>query len=396
MPNKKMDENNNVQDVNNLDPELNQQLDAQAVEITKNIVDSIQLTEDEKNELSKDEGLGLQLEFDQFLNDKVEIDNKDGGEFGKVKTGVDLIDHLSGGGFNLGGFTMIVGMPGSFKSTLLAQIIGYNQKIYGKNMLCVYFDTEAAMTTKRLMQLGAGNPPIKPYDDVTIEKVFKTIEAMCAYKQVKNIVDVPSLVCWDSIANTTTDSERDTDNINSTMGLKQKLLSQLLPRYLSKLKKYNISLIGINQLRDRLNVGMYAPAPDLMHTANFEIPGGKAVKFNASHLLKLQNRGELDVSKYEFSGVKVEIEFLKNKSFTPFIKAPIIIDFKKGVSNFWTNYTLLADNSRLKTGAWNYLVELPDRKFRTKDAINLYNTDGRFKEIFDMNVRDVLNTVYPE
>ena len=366
---KKLDENNTQVEVI-MDPELNKQLDDQAVEITKNIVDSIQLTEDEKDELAKDEGLGLQLEFDQFLNDKVEIDNTDGGEFGKVKTGIDLIDHLSGGGFNLGGFTMIVGMPGSFKSTLLAQIIGYNQKLYGKNMLCVYFDTEASMTTKRLAQLGAGNPPIKPYDDVTIEKVFKTIEAMCA--------------------------ERDTDNINSTMGLKQKLLSQLLPRYLSKLKKYNISLIGINQLRDRLNVGMYAPAPDLMHTANFEIPGGKAVKFNASHLLKLQNRGELDVSKYEFSGVRVEIEFLKNKSFTPFIKAPIIIDFKKGVSNFWTNYTLLTDNSRLKTGAWNYLTDMPEKKFRTKDAITLYNTDARFKELFDNNVQEVLKSVFKE
>ena len=131
---KKLDENNTQVEVI-MDPELNKQLDDQAVEITKNIVDSIQLTEDEKDELAKDEGLGLQLEFDQFLNDKVEIDNTDGGEFGKVKTGIDLIDHLSGGGFNLGGFTMIVGMPGSFKSTLLAQIIGYNQKLYGKNML---------------------------------------------------------------------------------------------------------------------------------------------------------------------------------------------------------------------------------------------------------------------
>ena len=386
--------NNNPED-QGIDPELNKQLEEEAVEITKNIANSIQLDDKEKEELKNKEGSELQLEFDKFLNDKVEVDNSDGGEMNRLKTGVDLLDHLSGGGFRIGGFTQIVGQPGSFKSTLVAQIIGYNQKVYKGDMLCVYYDTEAAMTSKRLSQLGVNNPKIKPYDDITIEKLFKTIEAMCAYKEVKNIKN-PSLIIWDSIANTSTESERGLDNINSTMGLKQKLLSQLLPRYLPKMKNYNIALIAVNQLRDRLNVGMYAPAPDLMHTANFEIPGGKAVKFNSSHLLKLQNRGELRQEQYGFAGVKVELEFLKNKDFTPYIKADLIVDFKKGVSNFWTNYNLLADNGKLKAAAWSYLVEYPEKKFRTKDAQELYNTDSKFKSIFDKNVQEVLVSVYPE
>lgn len=379
-----------------LSAEQNKAMDEEAVRISQNIVNSIQLSKDEEEELAKDEGLGLQMEFDQFLNDKVDVDNSDGGEFMKIKTGVDLIDHLSGGGFNVGAFTQIVGMPGSFKSTLLAQIIGYNQKVYNGQMLTVYYDTETSMTTKRLKQLGVDNPPIKPYDDVTVEKVFKTIEAMCAYKQAKKITDIPSLICWDSVANTTTDAERGTDNINSTMGLKQKLISQLLPRYLGKMKACSICLLGVNQLRDRLNVGMYSPAPDLMGTANFEIPGGKALKFNTTHLLKLQNRGQIKYEMYEFNGVQVEIEFLKNKSFSSYIKAPIIIDFKKGVSNFWTNYKLLVDNTRLKSGAWNSLVEYPEKKFRTKEAPQIYAEDPKFKEIFDRSVKEVLNQVYPE
>ena len=387
--------NNNSQDKDNFNPELDKQLDDQAVQITRNIVDSIHLTKEEENELAKDEGIGLQMEFDQFLNDKVEVDNSSGGDMERITTGVDLLDRLSGGGFRIGGMTMIVGQPGSFKSTLVAQIIANAQKKYGKDCLCVYYDTEAAMTTKRLSQLGVNNPPIKPYDDVTIEKLFKTIEAMCAYKQAKKIT-TPSLIIWDSIANTSTDTERGTENINSTMGLKQKLLSQLLPRYLPRMKANGIALIAVNQLRDRLNVGMYSPAPDLMHTANFEIPGGKAVKFNSSHLLKLQNRGELRVEQYGFAGVKVELEFIKNKDFTPYIKAELIVDFKKGVSNFWTNYNMLVDNSRLKSGAWNSLVKLPAVKFRTKDAPQIYNENAEFKKIFDEEVKDVLMTVYTD
>lgn len=389
--------NNNQQDQNNLDPELNQQLEEQAVEITKNIVDSVKLTEDEYKKLHKKfkEDEGLQMEFDQFLNDKVEVDNSDGGDMDRITTGIDLVDRLSGGGFRIGGLTQIVGQPGSFKSTLVAQIIANCQKKYDKDFLCVYYDTEAAMTTKRLSQLGVNNPPIKPYDDVTIEKLFKTIEAMSAYKMAKKI-ETPSLIIWDSIANTSTESERGLDNINSTMGLKQKLLSQLLPRYLPKMKANGIALVAVNQLRDRLNVGMYSPAPDLLHTANFEIPGGKAVKFNSSHLLKLQNRGELRPDQYGFNGVKLELEFLKNKDFTPYIKEELIVDFKKGVSNFWTNYNMLVNQGRLKSGAWNCLLKLPDVKFRTKDAPQLYAENPKFKEIFDSDVKEVLTTVYTE
>lgn len=389
--------NKNAQDQNNIDPELNQRLEEEAVEITKNIVDSVKLTEDDEKKLhtKSKEDEGLQMEFDQFLNDKVEVDNSDGGNMDRITTGIDLVDRLSGGGFRIGGFTQIVGQPGSFKSTLVAQIIANCQKKYGKDFLCVYYDTEAAMTSKRLSQLGVNNPPIKPYDDVTIEKLFKTIEAMCAYKVTKKIT-TPSLIIWDSIANTSTESERGLDNINSTMGLKQKLLSQLLPRYLPKMKANGIAIVAVNQLRDRLNVGMYSPAPDLLHTANFEIPGGKAVKFNSSHLLKLQNRGELKPEQYGFNGVKVEIEFLKNKDFTPYIKADLIVDFKKGVSNFWTNYNMLVDNGKLKSGAWNYLVGLPEVKFRTKDAPQFYADNPKFKEIFDSEVEYVLKTAYTD
>ena len=387
--------NNNAQNQQMLSPEQNEMLENQAAEITRGIVNSVQLNEEDKKKLSKknDEEFGLQLEFDQFIKDKVEVDNAE--DMDKIPTGIDLLDTISGGGFRLGNFSMIVGQPGSFKSTLVAQIIAHNQKINKGEMLCVYYDTEAAMTTKRLSQLGVNNPPIKPYDDITIEKLFKTIEAMCAYKQAKKI-ETPSLIIWDSIANTSTDAERGTDNINSTMGLKQKLLSQLLPRYIPKLKANKIGLISVNQLRDRLNVGMFSPAADLLHTANFEIPGGKAVKFNASHLLKLQNRGELRPDQYGFAGVKVEAEFLKNKDFTPYIKVDLIVDFKKGVSNFWTNYNFLVDQGKIKSGAWNCLLRYPDKRFRTKDAIDLYATDSKFKEIFDSDLKESFKQAFGE
>ena len=379
--------------INGLTNEQNKELDEEAVEITKSIVNSVKVENDDN--LSCSEESAFQMEFDAFLNKKLDISNERGGEYDKIPTGIDIIDTLTGGGFTIGQFTQIVGLPGSFKSTLAAQFVGNAQKYYNGKMLCVYYDTEVAMTTKRLMQLGINNPPIKPYDDITIEQLFQTIEALCAYKEAKNIT-IPSIIVWDSIANTSTLKERSTDEINQTMGLKQKLLSQLLPRYLAKLSRYKILLVGVNQLRDSLSIGPYGPPPDLKGLGSFDIPGGKAIKFNSSTLLKLQNRGELREEQYGFRGIQLEGIFIKNKSFQPLIKFDLITDFSHGVDNFFTNYKLLADNKRLSTSAWNKLEALPEVKFRTKDAKQIYDTNPKFKEAFNSEVKSVLKSVYTD
>lgn len=390
-----IDLDNKVQSENieNLDAEQNRELDEQAVEITKNIVNSVKVTEEDKKEMISDEESGFQTEFDSFLNKKLDIKNGDEAE--KIPTGIDIIDTLTAGGFSIGQLVQVVGLPGSFKSTLVAQILGNAQKYYNGKMLCVYYDTEVSMTRKRLIQLGVNNPPIKPYDDITIEQLFQTIEAMCAYKEAKNIT-IPSVIIWDSIANTSTLKERSTDEINQTVGLKQKLLSQLIPRYLPRLKKYQICLWAINQLRDSLSIGPYGPPPDLKGLTGFDIPGGKAVKFNSSMLLKLQNRGELKEEQYGFRGIQLEAMFIKNKSFQPLIKFDLIADFSGGIDNFFTNYKLLAENKRLSTGAWNKLEALPEVRFRTKDAKELYNTNQQFKETFDSEVQNLLKTLYTD
>ena len=66
--------------------------------------------------------------------------------------------------------------------------------------------------------------------------------------------------------------------------------------------------------------------------------------------------------------------------------------FTTGFSNFWTNYNFLKLTKRLNSGAWNFLVSLPDKKFRTKDAPELYNTDDEFKVAYDTAVKEAIQT----
>ena len=61
------------------------------------------------------------------------------------------------------------------------------------------------MSTDRLAQLGVRYPKIRPYTDITVEKVFKFVEALCSYKENNpQYLDYPSVIVWDSLANTLT------------------------------------------------------------------------------------------------------------------------------------------------------------------------------------------------
>jgi len=378
------------------------QIEKDAVNTARELVKGIEVTEEDKVKAKKrneelltvsEDKLAQELLMDlsSFITDKVEISEGDG-NIDRLPTGIRLLDAILGGGFGLGTFSQIIGSPGTFKSALLAQVIAQAQRKYKGKLLTAYYDSENTMTSERLAQMGVVNPAIKPYGDkVTVEKIFKTIEAFASFKQLRKI-DYPGIVAWDSIANTSVEKEYTTDDINSTIGLKARLLSALLPRYVSKLKENKIALISVNQLRDKMDMGQFGSANDLRWMGDKVIPGGQSIKYNAFHMLFLKARGDLDPGKFGCKGLMVEAKCIKNKFEQPNVSIELIVDFKSGVSDFWTSYNFLAKNKRMQTGAWNMLKTLPEKKFRTKDAQDLYNSDEDFRKEFDIQMNESIKT----
>lgn len=347
-----------------------------------------QEVEDGMDQKTKD----LYMEFNSFLEDKTDI-KSDTGTKEIIPTGIDVLDTIMGGGFAIGGMGVITGNPGSGKSMIAIQCIGAAQRKYNGNIISAMLDSEEATTTIRMANLGVKNPRLKPYNDITVEKVFKFLEGMCLYKEMKKIMDTPSIVIWDSVANTLSQREREAEDINSVIGYKGRLLSLLIPKYVAKLSSYNICLIAINQLRDVISIGNFAPAKELKFmTQGKTMPGGNSLKFNAFHLLEMKPKDVATVEKFGFNGFFAEVNCVKNKLFTPNIKIQIAGNFVTGFSNFWTNFRFLVDNKRIVTGAWNYIVDLPEKKIRTKEMEIMYNTDPLFKEAFDKAVQETLQT----
>jgi hypothetical protein len=98
----------------------------------------------------------------------------------------------------------------------------------------------------------------------------------------------------------------------------------------------------------------------------------------------------IDRDKMGFDGVIVKLKCVKNKLFTPNIEVEVLGSFMNGFSNFWTNYNFMTQTKRLNTGAWNNLVSLPDKKFRTKDAYTLYKKDEEFRQAYDESAKEAI------
>jgi len=377
-------------------------------ETTDEILDSVKLKDEDvstivdkgSGKISEDEVKTKELydEFSSFLEHKTDIVS-DIGVKQVISTGIDVVDAILGGGFAVGGLNIIVGQPGSGKTMLAIKTLGEGQKQYNGQLLGSFLDSEEATTSLRLSNLGVKYPKIKPYTDITIEKVFKFLEGLSVFKKEKKITETPSVVIWDSIANTLSQKERETDDPNSVIGYKARLLSILIPKYVAKCAQNNICFLAINQLRDVLNIGQFAPAKDLKFmSASKDMPGGTVLKFNAFQLVEMKVKSAIaegkaeDSNKYGFEGVICKLKCVKNKLFPPNVEIEIVGSFTTGFSNFWTNYNFLKSTKRLNSGAWNFLVTLPDKKFRTKDAPEVYKTDEEFKKVFDDTVKEAIQT----
>jgi RecA/RadA recombinase len=365
--------------------------------MTDKIVEDINLEDEEENpdaldKSEKDESNDLYSDFSSFLEKKMEMIPDTGVKY-FFPSGLDIVDAALGGGFPSGAFSMITGNPGSGKTMLAAKCIAASQKALLAKFIPAFLDSEEAMTKHRLAMLGVQNPMIDPYNNLTIEKVFKMVEGMVLYKQAKKIIDIQSLVVWDSIANTLSEKEHEIEDVNQTIGYKARLLSAMIPRALAKCAQNNIGILAINQLRDKIKMGKFDSPNDLKFISQDKnIPGGNAIKFNAFHLIEMKIKSVIKPEKFGFDGIIVKFKAVKNKQFAPNIQLEIVASYTHGFSNFWTNFRFLRDNKRLEAGAWNKLVDLPEKKFRTKEGHTLYKTDVEFKEAYDRAVKETIQT----
>lgn len=362
-------------------------VDNKEEELQTSIYNQTSLTDDEL-----DAAKSLQDEFTAHLKATQKL-VPDYSVRSTIPTGIDLLDVLLGGGAATG-LLQIIGPPGSGKSALASKILATSQRKYKKLANSVYMDGEDSTDKNRLIQLGVTQPPVDPYTRLTVEAVFRMVEGMCTFKEkYKDLLDIPWAVVWDSIANTHAEAAMHETDPNKVTGLKARVLSHLLPIYIPKMNEYNISLVAINQLRDKIDMGVFKTPSDLQYLTNKKIPGGQSSLFNSIQILYMKPCGKIE-GEYGFYGTRVSCKFVKNKLFTPNIDFEMVFSFERGFSNLFTNHELLKKTKRIDAGSWCTLKSCPEPKFRQCDLVNRYYKDDKFREAFDNDVKDVLQTEF--
>lgn len=327
----------------------------------------------------------LQSEMNTFLtkNCKLKMDSKS--ELSEVNN--PPLNLILGGGIPIGNLVMLVGRSGGGKSSLAAQLLSNNQKLYGENHTSLYFDSEQTMTPLRLYQLGVRNPPIAPIQDFTLEELFKTIYNIALFKKEKKL-DFYTTIIWDSLNNTMTEKEIDSTNPKEVIGYKQRFLSLYLPKVINVCKQNRITLIMINQLRDKVSLGVIPTANQLKYLKGDKtIPGGNSVIFNSAQIISIQESATLKPEEWgeELFGHEVDVFCIKNKFFASNVPVKMIFDFKSGIQMDWSMYLFLREHKKITPGAYHklqyYVTETGELKtWRKLEFPNLWNNDPKFRE----------------
>lgn len=268
-----------------------------------------------------------------------------------TSTGIKILDAYLGGGILNGCMFQIVSKTGVGKTTLLTQIMSYVQKT--DDPICIFADAENGVTKKRLQQLGMNtNNVMFITAGLTIEKLFDAIDEVIKYKIEKGLPN-KIYVIWDSIALTPTEKELIAERADSVIGIKAKVLQFYLLKTLAICARHDVTLLCVNQLRDKIDMGIVKVQSAVKWLGDETIPGGRGAVFGTSQLLLLKHNGDLKKESFGFDGAKIQAKFIKNRMFPPNINFNLAFSFNEGFSDFWSNYMLLADLKIIKAGGWN-------------------------------------------
>lgn len=302
-----------------------------------------------------------------------------------VTTGLDLLDGCAGGGFPKGKLLLLAGAPGGGKSTLAGQVIGSFQKTH-PNAMGFYIDGEQAMTMSRLQLLGCDpNRTLLISQAITLETVIKTFDHIVKSKLAKKMGDVPWIVVVDSETAIPTEKQLQISDPTKVTGYKARMLSHNIPKMMLDCTAGNVTLLMISQLKDKVKMDAYVQdMAGLKGLGNSIITGGNTMKYMPFMVGIVRPSESIDSEKFGFSGVVSEIKFIKNKLYIPHIKVPIVLDYMKGYSDFWTKMMLVKQAKVIKgSGIGMYLPNLTTKKFRYREMENLYNTDPEWRVAFD-------------
>lgn len=250
--------------------------------------------------------------------------------------------------------------------------------------LGIYIDVEQAISMKRLIDLGCDPKRTKLISKtVTMEDINSIISGIMEYKITHKMKEVPYLVIWDSESVTPTKKSLEAPESSKVMGEHSRTLGFILNKLIPLMAKTNVTLVVIQQLRDKISQNPYEVRFDLNYGSNQKATGGSVMQYYPFNLCRTRNKGDLDYDMMGIRGFKTEMTFIKNKNFAPKVPIQVVLDYETGYSDFWTKENLIRERKGFTTGPKTSLVNYKDFKISRRDIKKYYDTDETFREKFE-------------
>jgi len=236
-----------------------------------------------------------------------------------------LMTYLLGGGAYYGRIIEIAGQESSGKTLLALDFIKNAQELGGVG---IFVDAELAFSHSWAELNGIDLEKLYIYEENTIEVISDfTAEACYLYRsQLKK--NEPIVLVIDSVAALDTAMAMQISEADSKaeMGGRAKAFYKMIRLRNRLWHRLGITVIFINQLRDKINTGFGSQFGEKHTTV-----GGNALKFFASQRIWLEAKKQITVGSKDRKrrvGVEVQVQMKKNKVAIPKIptRVPVIFD----------------------------------------------------------------------
>ncbi|MDR0250492.1 MAG: recombinase RecA [Burkholderiales bacterium] len=287
--------------------------------------------------------------------------------------GLDIA--LGAGGLPRGRVVEVYGPEASGKTTLCLQVVAEAQKLGGT---AAYIDAENALDPVYAGKLGVNVGELLISQPDTGEQALEITDMLVRSGGV-------DLIVIDSVAALVPKAEIEGEMGDQLPGLQARLMSQALRKLTGNIKRANVLVIFINQIRMKIGVMFGNPETTT---------GGNALKFYASVRLDIRRIGQIKKGD-EVIGNETRVKVVKNKIAPPFREALFDILYGEGISHEGELIELGVQYGIIeKSGAW-YAYN-GDKIGQGKDNVREYlKTNLAVTQEIEAKVREAAKTRGP-